>query len=233
MADNKKKILIVEDEKNIAQVLAFNLMQAGYDYDIASDGEEGLRKALKGNFDLILLDIMLPKMDGYTVCRGIRMRLDTPIIMVTAKEEDVDKILGLDLGADDYVTKPFSVNVLLARIKANLRRSANEVVTDAKNDTVIEIRDIVIDNEKYMVTKAGAPIALSKIEYDLLAFLAANQGKPFKREELLESVWGYKEFFGDRRTVDVTVSRLRNKIETDPTHPEYIFSKHGYGYYLA
>ncbi len=233
MADNKKKILIVEDEKNIAQVLAFNLMQAGYEYDIASDGEEGLRKALKGNFDLILLDIMLPKMDGYTVCRGIRMRLDTPIIMVTAKEEDVDKILGLDLGADDYVTKPFSVNVLLARIKANLRRSANEVVTDAKSDTVLEIRDLVIDNEKYMVTKAGTPIALSKIEYDLLAFLAANQGKPFKREELLESVWGYKEFFGDRRTVDVTVSRLRNKIEADPTHPEYIFSKHGYGYYLA
>ena len=233
MADKKKKILIVEDEKNIAQVLAFNLMQAGYEYDIASDGEEGLRKALKGNFDLILLDIMLPKMDGYTVCRGIRMRLDTPIIMVTAKEEDVDKILGLDLGADDYVTKPFSVNVLLARIKANLRRSANEVVTDAKSDTVLQIRDLVIDNEKYMVTKAGAPIALSKIEYDLLAFLAANQGKPFKREELLESVWGYKEFFGDRRTVDVTVSRLRNKIEADPTHPEYIFSKHGYGYYLA
>lgn len=233
MADSKKKILIVEDEKNIAQVLAFNLMQAGYDYDIAADGEEGLRKALKGNFDLILLDIMLPKMDGFTVCRGIRMRLDTPIIMVTAKEEDVDKILGLDLGADDYVTKPFSVNVLLARIKANLRRSANEVVIGAKSETVLQIRDLVIDNEKYQVTKAGALIALSKIEYDLLSFLAANQGKPFKREELLESVWGYKEFFGDRRTVDVTVSRLRNKIEADPTHPEYIFSKHGYGYYLA
>jgi len=233
MNDSKKKILIVEDEKNIAQVLAFNLMQAGYDYEIASDGEEGLKKALRGNFDLILLDIMLPKMDGFTVCRGIRMRLDTPIIMVTAKEEDVDKILGLDLGADDYVTKPFSVNVLLARIKANLRRSANEVVTEAKASTVLEVRELVIDNEKYSVTKAGEPIALSKIEYDLLAFLAANQGKPFKREELLESVWGYKEFFGDRRTVDVTVSRLRNKIETDPTHPEYIFSKHGYGYYLA
>ena len=234
MADSKKKILIVEDEKNIAQVLAFNLMQAGYDYEIASDGEEGLRKALKGNFDLILLDIMLPKMDGFTVCRGIRMRMDTPIIMVTAKEEDVDKILGLDLGADDYVTKPFSINVLLARIKANLRRSANEVVTgDSKSDTVLKIRDLVIDNEKYQVTKAGVMIALSKIEYDLLSFLAANPGKPFKREELLESVWGYKEFFGDKRTVDVTVSRLRNKIEADPTHPEYIFSKHGYGYYLA
>ena len=231
--NEKKKILIVEDEKNIAQVLAFNLMQAGYDYEIASDGEEGLRRALRGNFDLILLDIMLPKMDGFTVCRGIRMRLDTPIIMVTAKEEDVDKILGLDLGADDYVTKPFSINVLLARIKANLRRSSNEVVIGAKNASVIRIRALSIDPEMYLVTKDDVPIALSKIEYDLLAFLAANQGKPFKREELLESVWGYKEFFGDRRTVDVTVSRLRNKIESDPTHPEYIFSKHGYGYYLA
>ena len=233
MTETKKKILIVEDEKNIAQVLAFNLMQAGYDYDIAQDGEEGLRKALRGNFDLILLDIMLPKMDGFTVCRGIRMRLDTPIIMVTAKEEDVDKILGLDLGADDYVTKPFSVNVLLARIKANLRRTANEVIIGERNTSVLQVRDLVIDNEKYLVTKAGEPISLSKIEYDLLAFLAANQGKPFKRDELLESVWGYKEFFGDRRTVDVTVSRLRNKLESDPTHPEYIFSKHGYGYYLA
>ena len=233
MTETKKKILIVEDEKNIAQVLAFNLMQAGYDYDIAQDGEEGLRKALRGNFDLILLDIMLPKMDGFTVCRGIRMRLDTPIIMVTAKEEDVDKILGLDLGADDYVTKPFSVNVLLARIKANLRHTANEVIIGERNTSVLQVRDLVIDNEKYLVTKAGEPISLSKIEYDLLAFLAANQGKPFKREELLESVWGYKEFFGDRRTVDVTVSRLRNKLESDPTHPEYIFSKHGYGYYLA
>ena len=137
MTETKKKILIVEDEKNIAQVLAFNLMQAGYDYDIAQDGEEGLRKALRGNFDLILLDIMLPKMDGFTVCRGIRMRLDTPIIMVTAKEEDVDKILGLDLGADDYVTKPFSVNVLLARIKANLRRTANEVIIGEWNTSVL------------------------------------------------------------------------------------------------
>ena len=227
MTNQKKRILIVEDEKNIAQVLAFNLMQAGYEYDIASDGEEGLRKALKGSFDLILLDIMLPKMDGFTVCRGIRMRMDTPIIMVTAKEEDIDKIMGLDLGADDYVTKPFSINVLLARIKANLRRAASEVVTEGRNDAVIEVRDLVIDNERYLVTKGGREISLSKIEYDLLSFLAANQGKPFKREELLESVWGYKEFYGDRRTVDVTVSRLREKIEENPSRPEYIFTKHG------
>ena len=230
---SEHKIYLVEDDENIREVVRCALESFGYEAEAFETAEEMLERIKQSLPDLILLDIMLPKMDGYTVCRGIRMRLDTPIIMVTAKEEDVDKILGLDLGADDYVTKPFSVNVLLARIKANLRRSANEVVTDAKSDTVLEIRDLVIDNEKYMVTKAGTPIALSKIEYDLLAFLAANQGKPFKREELLESVWGYKEFFGDRRTVDVTVSRLRNKIEADPTHPEYIFSKHGYGYYLA
>ncbi len=233
MNNAKKKILIVEDEKNIAQVLAFNLMQAGYDYDIAQDGEEGLRKALKGSYDLILLDLMLPKMDGFTVCRGIRMRLDTPIIMVTAKEEEIDKIMGLDLGADDYVTKPFSINVLLARIKANMRRASNEVVTGQKNNAVIAVRDLVIDNEKYLVTKRGVEIPLSKIEYDLVSFLAQNQGKPFSREVLLQQVWGYEEFFGDKRTVDVTVSRLRAKLEDDPSHPAYIFSKHGLGYYFA
>ncbi|MCQ2431245.1 MAG: response regulator transcription factor [Clostridia bacterium] len=229
----KKKILIVEDEKNIAQVLAFNLMQAGYAFDIASDGEEGLKKALTGNFDLILLDLMLPKMDGFTVCRGIRMRLDTPIIMVTAKEEEIDKIMGLDLGADDYVTKPFSINLLLARIKANIRRASNEVITGKTAGSVITIRDLVIDNEKYLVKKNGQEISLSKIEYDLVSYLAQNEGKPFTREALLSAVWGYDDFYGDKRTVDVTISRLRAKLETDPSHPEYIFSKHGMGYYLA
>ncbi|MBQ3066104.1 MAG: response regulator transcription factor [Clostridia bacterium] len=233
MTNEKKKILIVEDEKNIAQVLAFNLMQAGYAYDIAYDGEEGLKKALSGDFDLILLDIMLPKMDGYTVCRGVRMKLDTPIIMVTAKEEEIDKIMGLDLGADDYVTKPFSINVLLARIKANMRRASGEVIVNARNSAIIRVRDLVIDNEKYLVTKNGKEIALSKVEYDLISYLASNAGKPFTREALLQDVWGYREFYGDRRTVDVTISRLRAKIEDDPSHPQYIFSKHGLGYYLA
>ncbi len=231
--ETKKKILIVEDEKSIAQILAFNLMQAGYAYDIASDGEEGLKRALTGAYDLILLDLMLPKMDGFTVCRGIRMRLDTPIIMVTAKEEEIDKIMGLDLGADDYVTKPFSINLLLARIKANIRRASNEVVSGVRNARVIEVRDLVIDCDRYSVTKGGREISLSKIEYDLVSYLAANIGKPFTREELLHSVWGYEDFYGDKRTVDVTISRLRAKLETDPSHPEYIFSKHGTGYYLA
>lgn len=231
--DDRKRILIVEDEKNIAQVLAFNLMQAGYAYEIAPDGEDGLKKALTGTFDLILLDLMLPKMDGFSVCRGIRRKLDTPIIMVTAKEEEIDKIMGLDLGADDYVTKPFSINLLLARIKANIRRAANEVITDRAADSVITVRELSIDNEKYLVKKNGKEIPLSKIEYDLVSYLAQNAGKPFTREELLSAVWGYDDFYGDRRTVDVTVSRLRAKLETDPSHPEYIFSKHGMGYYLA
>ena len=237
MSEAKKRILIIEDEKNIAQVEAFNLMQAGYEVENAYDGEDGLRRALKGSFDLILLDIMLPKMDGFTVCRGIRMRLDTPIIMVTAKEEEIDHIMGLDLGADDYVTKPFSVNVLLARIKANIRRASGETVAErspAEGDgAVIRVRDLVIDCTRYLVTKRGQEISLSKIEYDLVSFLARHEGKPFSRDALLAEVWGYEDFYGDKRTVDVTVSRLRAKLEDDPSHPSYIFSKHGMGYYLA
>lgn len=236
MSDKKtemKRILIVEDEKNIAQVLAFNLMQAGYAFDIAGDGEEGLQKALTGGFDLILLDIMLPKMDGFTVCRNIRKSFDTPIIMVTAKEEEIDKIMGLDLGADDYVTKPFSINLLLARIKANIRRASNEVVTERTSDNVLSVRDLEIDCSRYLVRKKGKEISLSKIEYDLLVYLASHKEKPATRDELLKQVWGYEDFFGDKRTVDVTVSRLRAKLEDDPSHPEYIFSKHGLGYYLA
>ncbi len=229
----KKKILIVEDEKNIAQVLAFNLMQAGYLYDIALDGAEGLKKALSGNFDLILLDIMLPKIDGFTVCREVRRQCDTPIIMVTAKEEEIDKIMGLDLGADDYVTKPFSINILLARIKANIRRASNEVVAEKNADTVITVRDLVIDHQKYLVKKNGREIPLSKTEYDLVSYLARHEGKPVTRDELLTEVWGYEEFYGDKRTVDVTISRLRSKLEADPSHPEYILSKHGMGYYLV
>ena len=232
-----KKVLIMEDELNIRSFVVINLKRAGYDVIEAGNGQEAL-DAIAENPDagVVILDIMVPgDMDGFEVCRRIRANnKQLGIIMLTARTQEMDKVTGLMTGADDYVTKPFSINVLLARIKANLRRSANEVVTgDSKSDTVLKIRDLVIDNEKYQVTKAGVMIALSKIEYDLLSFLAANQGKPFKREELLESVWGYKEFFGDKRTVDVTVSRLRNKIEADPTHPEYIFSKHGYGYYLA
>lgn len=232
----KKKILIVEDEKNISQILAFNIMKAGYAYDVAYDGEEGLSKALSGDFDLILLDLMLPKMNGFEVCAGVRKKLNTPIIMVTAREEEKDKILGLETGADDYVTKPFAINELLSRIKANIRRASGELVRadgGAQKDQKIEIRDIVIDRGKYSVAKSGREIELSKKEYDLLVFLSSNIGKPYSREELLESVWGYEGFYGDIRTVDVTVSRLREKLEDNPSKPEYLLTKRGVGYYIS
>ena len=232
----KKKILIVEDESNIAQLHAINLMLAGYDYDIAYDGEEGLKKALTGEFDLILLDLMLPKMNGFEVCARIRKKLATPIIMVTAREEEKDMILGLDTGADDYVTKPFSHQALLSRKKANIRRKSTELITPeapkSEVDTKISVRGLCIDTEKYDVTVDGTPISLSRQEYDLLLFLAKNLGKPFKREELMEKVWGYEGYLGDIRAVDVTVSRLRAKIEKDPGNPEYLLTKRGIGYYL-
>ncbi len=233
--DTKKKILIVEDEKNIADVLAVNLMLAGYAYDIAYDGEAGLEKALSGEFDLILLDIMLPKMNGFEVCTRIRRKFSTPIIMVTAREDEKDKILGLDTGADDYVTKPFSFNELLARIKSNIRRSSGELVSPerpAEDKRVLTVRGLAIDTERYSVERDGETLELSKKEYDLLLFLASNLGRPFSREELLEQVWGYEGFYGDIRTVDVTVKRLRDKIEADPSKPEYLFTKRGVGYYI-
>lgn len=237
MGDNsaKKKILVIEDEKRISMVLEVNLKMAGYLCDTAFDGEEGLEKALTGNFDLILLDIMLPKRDGFSVCREIRKTLSTPIIMVTAKEEEIDKVMGLDLGADDYVTKPFSIKVLLARIKANIRRSSGEFVEikqPAPAEGMIVIRELKIDTKNFRVTKGGREIELSKKEFEVLLFLASHPDELFTREELLEKVWGYEDFFGGIRTVDVTMSRLRSKIEEVPAEPEYILTKRTKGYYI-
>lgn len=236
MSESKKKILVVEDERKISQVIEINLMMAGYLCDVASDGEEGLRLALSGDYDLILLDLMLPKRDGFSVCREIRKTLSTPIIMVTAKEEEADKIMGLELGADDYVTKPFSIKVLLARIKANIRRYSGEVVervapAESDEDKIV-IRELVIDNKTYTVTKNGREIELSNKEYELLYFLASHADEVFEREELLVKVWGYEGFYGGIRTVDVTISRLRTKIEEVPAEPEYIITKRSKGYYI-
>ena len=231
----KKKVLVIEDEKRISKVLEVNLLMAGYLCDTAFDGEEGLEKALTGNFDLILLDIMLPKRDGFSVCREIRKKLSTPIIMVTAKEEEIDKVMGLDLGADDYVTKPFSVKVLLARIKANIRRSSGEFVElrqPAPTEGLIVIRGLTIDTKNFRVTKDGREIELSRKEFEVLVFLASHPDELFSREELLEKVWGYEDFFGGIRTVDVTMSRLRSKIEDKPAEPEYILAKRTKGYYI-
>ena len=232
--ENKKRILVVEDERNIAEVLKYNLIKAGYDAEIASDGGRGLERAVSGEFDLILLDIMLPVMNGFDVCAHVRRVSQVPIIFVTAREEEKDKIFGLDTGADDYVTKPFSFKELLARIRVNIRRNANEVVTEKKAESSepVTIGELTIDSERYLVTKNGEALELSKKDYDFLAFLAANLGVAFSREQLLEEVWGYEGYYGDIRNVDVTVCRLRNKIEADPSKPEYLMTKRGIGYYL-
>jgi two-component system response regulator VicR len=236
MSDSKKKILIVEDEKKISQVIQVNLMMAGYACDVASDGEMGLQMALRGDYDLILLDLMLPKRDGFSVCREVRKTMDTPIIMVTAKEELDDKIMGLEIGADDYVTKPFSIKLLLARIKANIRRYSGEVVETvvpvSSDEDKIVIRALEIDNKNFRVTKNGNEIELSNKEYELLYFLASHAGEVFEREALLVKVWGYEACYGGVRTVDVTMSRLRAKIEDTPAEPEYIITKRSKGYYI-
>lgn len=235
--ETKKKILIVEDEKNIAMVLAYNIKKEGFDCDVAYDGEDGLTKAITGSYDLILLDIMLPKMNGFEVCEKIRYKSQVPIIFVTAKEEEKDKIFGLETGADDYVTKPFSFRELLARIRVNIRRSSGEVVRTAVQEapagSLLTVGELVIDQEHYSVTKNGEPIELSKKDYDLIALLAENVGKAFTREDLLEKVWGYDDYYGDIRTVDVAMNRLRKKIEKDPAKPEYLMTKRGVGYYLC
>ncbi|AGB20279.1 response regulator [Thermoanaerobacterium thermosaccharolyticum] len=224
------RILIIDDEKPIVEILKYNLEKNGYSTIEAYDGEEGLRLAQEKNPDLILLDVMLPKMDGFTVLRILRQTMTTPILMLTAKEEEVDKVLGLELGADDYVTKPFSMRELIARVKANLRRSGINNGEGMSN--IIIVNNLSIDLSKYKVEKNGRPIELTSREFDLLKFLVANRGLIFSREMLLEKVWGY-EYFGDVRTVDVTIRRLREKIEDDPANPRYIHTKRGVGYYFS
>ena len=233
MDNERRRVLLVEDEKNIALLLAHNLNSSGFETAIAYDGEEGLKKALTEKFDIVLLDIMLPKLDGFKVLEGIRTRSDVPVIMVTARDDDKDKIAGLENGADDYVTKPYKLHELIARIRANIRRSRDEMITNlASGSGDISVRGLTIDRSRDIVTKDGLELELSKKEYDLLLFLMENVGKPFSREELLGKVWGYDGFLGDVNTVDVTVSRLRKKLEKDPSNPEYLITKRGVGYYI-
>lgn len=233
MGTEKRRVLIVEDEKNIAMLLSFNLGRAGFETDVAEDGEIGLRKALGDKFDIVLLDIMLPKLDGFKVLEGIRTRSDVPVIMVTARDDEKDKILGLENGADDYITKPFSMNEVIARIRANIRRHKDEVVGNADGDGgVVSVRGLSIDKNRYAVRMGDAELELSKKEYELLLFLMQHPGVPFSREDLLDKVWGYGDFIGDVNTVDVTVSRLRKKLEKDPSNPSYLITKRGVGYYI-
>lgn len=226
----KHTILIVEDEKPISDIVKFNLEREGYDIVTAFDGPDGYQKGLDENIDLILLDIMLPSMDGFEVCRKIREKSAVPIIMVTAKEEEVDKILGLELGADDYITKPFSLRELIARVKANLRRTSMPSQNSTEKD-IIRCKSLMIDIVKYEVTKNEVPLELTVREYELLKFLAMQQDQVFSREQLLKQVWGY-EYYGDIRTVDVTVRRLREKVEDDSSNPSYIMTKRGVGYFF-
>ena len=217
---DKKKILVVEDEKAISDILVFNLQREGYDTLAAYDGAEGLRCALEEAPDLILLDVMLPEMDGFEVCRRVRAE----------KEEETDKVMGLELGADDYITKPFSMRELMARVKANMRRTyAGEDREKAEAPSGGGLR---VSKDNGMVYKNGHPLELSAREFDILCFLSAAPGRVFSREELMEQVWGY-DYYGDLRAVDVAIRRLREKIEDEPASPRYIITKSGMGYYFA
>ncbi len=228
-----KKILIVEDEKNIVDILSFNLSKEGYNTLEAYDGESGLQLALEQDPDLILLDLMLPKMNGFDVCRSVRdAGRATPIIMLTAREEETDKVLGLELGADDYITKPFSMRELLARVKANIRRSGMipAVQPASGSGERLELGRISIDTELLVAYKDGKGLDLTQREYELLKFLGSQPGKVFSREALMEHVWNYEGYVGDVRAVDVAVRRLREKVEDDPAAPQFIVTRRGMGY---
>ena len=236
--EDKKTILVVDDEKPIVDILTYNLQKEGYNTLEANDGEEAIEIATEQKPDLILLDIMLPKIDGLTVCKKLRHTLNIPILILSAKDEEIDKILGLELGADDYITKPFSVRELMARVKANLRKAEakgrnNEGVSENKREnSMIEVGDLSIDVEKFEVKVRGQVIDLTLREFEVLKYLANQPGQVVTREILLEKVWGY-EYYGDIRTVDVTVRRIREKIEKDTSAPKILITKRGVGYYLA
>jgi two-component system response regulator VicR len=225
------KILVVDDEASIVTILSYNLKKEGYEVITAEDGESALSLAFSENPDLILLDIMMPVMDGYEVCRKIREKSSVPIIMLTARADEVDKVIGLEIGADDYVTKPFGNRELIARVKANLRRSVAKESEAEVDSNVKSYGDLTINIDRYEVSKRGEVINLTMREFDLLVFLSSQHSNIFTRENLLEKVWGY-EYFGDVRAVDVTIRRLREKIEDDPSKPRYIITKRGIGYYF-
>lgn len=225
------KILVVDDEAAIAEIIQYNFEREGFAVDTACDGIDGLERMKAAEYSLVILDIMMPRMDGFQMLREIRRTKKTPVIMLTAKEEEFDKVLGLELGADDYVVKPFSMRELLARVKAVLRRFDAQPELVEERDEIME-GDLVIDLNKYEVTKQGKVIELTLREFELLKFLAQTPGQVFSREELLEEVWEY-EYYGDIRTVDVTVRRLREKIEDKGKDFKYILTKRGVGYYFG
>lgn len=225
-------ILVVDDEQPIADILKFNLEKEGYDVLCAGDGQTAIDLAFEHHPDLILLDLMLPIKDGMDVCREVRAKMNTPIIMLTAKDTEFDKVLGLEMGADDYVTKPFSTREILARVKAHLRRMSKNATEEMEaTENKIKYMDLEIDTDMYVVNKNGQPLDLTHREYELLHYMVRNVGRVMTREHLLQAVWGF-EYFGDVRTVDVTIRRLREKTETDPSNPEYILTRRGLGYVM-
>ena len=236
---DQKTILVVDDEQPIIDILVYNLEKEGYNVIEANDGITAVDVALEKRPDLILLDIMLPKLDGLSVCKRIKNSLNVPILMLTAKDGEIDKILGLELGADDYITKPFSVRELVARVKANLRKvdaSLNSKTIDdkqeKKKESKISVGDLELDLDKFEVKVRGEVIDLPLREFEVLKFLASEPGQVVTRETLLEKVWGY-EYYGDIRTVDVTVRRIREKIEKDTSTPQILITKRGVGYYIV
>lgn len=233
---NKRTILVVDDEKPIIDILVYNLKKAGYNTLEATDGEMGLNIALEEKPDLILLDVMLPKINGLTVCKRVKQTYNVPILMISAKDEEVDKIVGLELGADDYITKPFSVRELMARVKANLRKVEDEKdkkqKEESKKSNKIVVGDLELDLEKIEVRVKGEVKALTPKEFELVKYLAMQPGVPVTREVLLEKVWNY-EYYGDIRTVDVTVCRIREKLGDSTKNSKIIINKRGIGYYLA
>ena len=236
---DKKKILIVDDEQHIIDILVYNLKKEGYATIEANDGITAINMALEERPDLILLDIMLPKLDGLSVCKRIKNSLNVPILMLTAKDGEIDKILGLELGADDYITKPFSVRELMARVKANLRKAdviinakpMDRFTEDKKKENKIVVGELELDLDKFEVKVRGKVIDLTLREFEVLKFLAIQPGQVVTREVLLEKVWGY-EYYGDIRTVDVTVRRIRERIEKDTSNPQILITKRGVGYYI-
>lgn len=226
------KILVVDDEKLLVKGIKFNLENEGYTVDACYDGETAVTMAQSGNYDLIILDLMMPKKDGLEACREIRNFSTVPIIMLTARSEDSDLLLGFESGADDYVTKPFKILELKARVRALLRRSLITAPSEKQSGSVLEYNGLVLDTERRSIVKNGTEIIVTVKEFDLLLFLMKNAGKVFSRENLLNLVWGY-DYVGDPRTVDVHIRRIREKIETNPATPEYILTKWGVGYYFA
>lgn len=234
MPEQKKRILVVEDEKNIAMLLAYNLMQAGYAYEVAYDGEEGLKKALTGTFDLILLDLMLPKMDGFEVCRRIREKLSTPIIIATARVEEVDKVAGLDIGADDYVTKPFAPMELMARVNSQLRRYSRYLKlaagsrTEEPKEHFYAVGGLELNEDTVEVSVDGNPVTLTPLEFKILALLMRNPGRVFSPEEIYERIWNEKPI--GTETIMVHIRNIRTKIEVNPKNPKYLKVVWGVGY---